>query len=95
MTKRYHNSPQLWLKVLYGLASHYLWEDDAGQTHHIQQGEGGEQALMFALGQHPALDWVAARLLPGERLFAYLDDIYAVCPPDRVRDVYNLLTQAL
>ena len=29
-------------------------------------------------------------MLPSERLFAFLDDIYVVCSPDRVVDVYAI-----
>ena len=42
---------------------------------------------LHALGQHPALQAASATLLPGETVFAYLDDAYAVCPPERVRAV--------
>ena len=69
--------------MFYGTASTYLWEDDEGTTHKIVQGEGGEQgnammSLLFSLGQHPALEEVEAQLLPGEFLFAYLDDINVI-----------------
>ena len=61
----------------YGQPSNYLWEDDEGRAHTIPQGEGGEQGdalmpLLYALGQHGALEAIKARLLPGERLFAFL-----------------------
>ena len=41
-----------------GRPSTYLWEDDCGTVHTINQGEGGEQGdplmpLLFAVGQHP------------------------------------------
>ena len=60
------------------------------------QGEGGEQGdplmpLLFCLGQHPALSAASAQLEPGEKLFAYLDEIYIVCRPERVGAVFNLL----
>ena len=76
--------------------STYLWEDDAGTVHHIEQGEGGEQGdmlmpLVFSLGQHAALQAVKDQLLEGERLFAFLDDIYVVTTPERVCHVYTLL----
>ena len=73
--------------MFYGLTSTYLWEDDEGTTHKIMQGEGGEQGdammpFLFSLGQHPALEAVQAQLIPGEFLFAYLDDIYVVSSPE-------------
>ena len=42
---------------------------------------------LFSLGQHPALEAVAAQLQPGEALYAFLDDVYAVVEPNRVRPV--------
>ena len=39
--------------------------------------------LLFCLGQHPASVAVSAGLREGERLFAYLDDLYIVCRPER------------
>ena len=51
--------------MFHGTPSRYLWEDDADTTHTIVQGEGGEQGdammpLLFAIGQHPALEAVIA-----------------------------------
>ena len=40
--------------------------------------------MLYSLGQHAALQAVQDALLPGEHLFAYLDDIYIVCLPERV-----------
>ena len=34
--------------------------------------------LFFCLGQHPALAAISAALQDGERLFAFLDDLYIV-----------------
>ena len=31
------------VRMSYGQASTYLWEDDEGHVHRIEQGEGGEQ----------------------------------------------------
>ena len=38
---------------------------------------------------------VKEQMLPGEHLFAYLDDIYVLCKPERVRPLYDLLKQTL
>ena len=46
-------------------------------------------------GQHAALEEVQARLLEGEKLFAYLDDMYIICQPDRVADVHAILEEEL
>ena len=53
----------------YSEPSQYLWEDDTGDTHLIEQGEGGEQGdplmpLLFSLGQHSALQSLQSFLLP-------------------------------
>ena len=50
---------------------------------------------LFALGLHQALVAVQAGLLPSERFFAFLDDIYVVCSPDRVADVHASLQAEL
>ena len=47
--------------------------------------------MLFCLGQHSALSAVSGGLQEGERLFAYLDDLYVVCKPDRVGAVHDLL----
>ena len=57
--------------------------------HSVVQAEGGEQGdplmpAVYVLGQHPALQAASATLLPGETVFAYLDDVHAVCQPERV-----------
>ena len=98
--QKVHGAAVPFVSMFYGTASTYLWEDDEGTTHKIVQGEGGEQGdvmipLLFSLGQHPALEEVQAQLLPGEFLFAILDDIYVISTPERVGAVYTLLQNAL
>ena len=93
--KHFHS----WMQF-YGSPSTYLWEDEEGVNHEIPQGEGGEQGdplmlALFALGLHQALLAVQANLLPSERLLAFLDDIYVVCSPERVSDVYASLQHEL
>ena len=88
------------VSMFYGTPSRYLWADDAGTTHTIVQGEGGEQGdammpLLFALWQHPALEAVQRHLADGEFIFAYLDDIYFVTVPEMTGIVCNLLQNAL
>ena len=66
----------------------------------IPQGEGGEQGdplmpALFSLGQHAALEAIAAELLPTERLCAFLDDIYVLCRPERVKTVYGIVARHL
>ena len=77
------------VRCFYGSPSTYMWEDEMGVSQDIPQGEGGEQGdllmpMSFALGQHRALLAIQERFLEGERVFAFLDDIYVVCMPERV-----------
>ena len=67
-------------RLFYGQQSQYFWENDS-EVHIVLQGEGGEQGdammpLLFSLGQHAALEDVSRSLVPGEHLFAFLDDIW-------------------
>ena len=76
----------------------FWWVDEFGQRRQIPQQEGGEQGdplILFCLAVHNALGEVQAELLPGERLFAYLDDVYVLCLPERCRKIYNLLADKL
>ena len=88
------------LKQFYSSPSTYIWEDDMGTQHEVTQGEGGEQGdplmpMLFCLGQHGALAAVEGRLKASEKLFAFLDDIYLICQPDRVQDVHRILEEEL
>ena len=81
------------VKQFYGSPSKYIWEDEERVNHDVVQGERGEQGdpqmpALFALRLHQALVAVQAGLLPNERLFAFLDDIYVVCS---VADVHAAL----
>ena len=51
--------------------------------------------MLFSLGQQGALDAIQARLRPGERLFAFLDDIYAVSAPERTVAIYKIIEEEL
>ena len=51
--------------------------------------------LLFALGVHDALEKVSSELKDGKHRFAYLDDVYAECSPERVRGVYDSLAHHL
>ena len=70
-------------RMFYGQASTYLWEDNEGHVHRIEQGEGGEQGdpmmpLLFALGQHTALSAIQGSLDDEVRLLAFHDDLYVL-----------------
>ena len=71
-----------------------------GVTQHIHQGERGEQGdlltpMLFALGQHSTLVAAKERMQENDVLFAYLDDEYDVCRPDRVGAIFAILQQEL
>ena len=77
-----------------------MWTDDAGAEHEVLQAEGGEQGdplmpALYVVAPHPALEAVAAALQPGEGVFAFLDEIYIVCSPERVATLYGVLAAAL
>ena len=84
----------------YGQPSRYAWTDEDGSRTWIEQAEGGEQGdplmpLLFSLGIKGALATVQSQLQEGEHLFAFLDDVYSLCPPARVCVIYAALEQAL
>ena len=73
------------VRQFYCRVSQYVWEDDAGVTHTIFQGDGGEQGdplmpMLYSLGQHRALEAIDRSLQPTETLMAFLDDVFAVTP---------------
>ena len=84
------------VRMFYSTPSTFLWEDEEGTVHHIPQGEGGEQGdplmpMLFALGQHSSLIAVSDRLHHGERLCAFLDDLYVASNPERTVDCHQIL----
>ena len=51
--------------------------------------------LLYCLGAKRAMDKIGAQLQESEQLFAYLDDVYALCKPARVEPVYEAIARAL
>ena len=51
--------------------------------------------LLFNLGLHTSLKSISDPLLITENFFAFLDDIYLVCRPNRVAAVYEIIRQKL
>ena len=87
-------------RLFYSQPFTYLWTDDHGQTHPITQAEGGEQGdplmpALFSLALDFALRAFQADLLPGERVMAFLDDIYITAPPPRIRPLFDSLSAHL
>ena len=88
------------VRMFYGAPSHYIWHSATGEAHIISQAQGGEQGdplmpALFSLGQRAALRTMQQHLLPNEALLAFLDDVYVVVPPNRVRPVYDTLAHTL
>ena len=88
------------VRLAYAQPSQYEWVDESGAVRMIHQGEGGEQGhplmpLLFSLGIHDALARVDAQLREGEHLFAFLDDVYTIAEPDRIRFIYDRLQEEL
>ena len=88
------------VRCFYGRQSHYLWTDDNGVANDILQSEREEQgdplmSLLYALGQHPSLLAMQEHMQEGEKLYAFLDDVYITCQPHRVRILYDALQQCL
>ena len=48
--------------------------------------------MLFALGQHRALQAAARRLGEGEHVFAFLDDIYIRTCRERAREEFDVVT---
>ena len=77
-------------RQFYSSPSVYTWCDDDGCLHEVSQGEGGEQGdplmpAFYALAQHDAICDLQRQLRDGEAVFAFLDDIYIVALPERIR----------
>ena len=84
------------VRMFYGQPSTFLWKDDVGSVHSIVQAEGGEQGdplmpALFALGIAPALETVEAEMHTGERVRAFLDDVYVTSQPPRVAQLLDRL----
>ena len=85
--------------LFYCTPSTYVFYDEEGRAHDVQQGEGGEQGdqlmpSLFALGQHQALVEARARLHPSNTLYAFLDDIYVTGPPEHTAGQFAIVREA-
>ena len=83
------------LLLSYSALSTYDWFDDEGERKTVTQAEGGEQGdplmpFLFSIGIQSAIEEVSRSLLAGERLCAFLDDLYLLCAPRRVRHLFDL-----
>ena len=88
------------VRMSYAQPSNYSWVDEEGRRRTVNQAEGGEQGdplmpLLFSIGIQHALEEVAAGMVPGEQISAFLDDVYLLCQPARVKPLFKLLEGAL
>ena len=71
-----------------------------GNTQEIPQGEGGEQgdpphANALLIGGTSRFGGIQRRLIDGEKLLAYFDDVTVICSPERVRAVLTIIGEEL
>ena len=88
------------VRLFYSQPSTYLWVDDSGHVHRITQADGGEQGdplmpALFSLGLDFALRAFQNELVAGERVAAFLDDIYVTAQPNRIRALFDCLAHHL
>jgi len=86
--------------MLYGSQSRFFWTDDAGVTHTILQGEGGEQGdplmpALFALAQHGGLAAASRELQGGDRVLSFLDDLYVLTTRSRAWSAFQTVATAV
>ncbi len=96
--RRLHACPELrellpLVSALYGSQSRFIWYNSAGEQRVIEQGEGGEQGCplmpaLYALAQHDALVEASGELLPDEKIFSFLDDLYLVTCKARAYEAF-------
>ena len=89
-----------YVRLWYSTPSTYVWIDGNNCPHRVTQAEGGEQGdplmpALFSLGMHRALTALQTELQPGERVFAFLDDLYIVAAPERVRTLFDAVARRL
>ena len=105
MLEALHNNPALapllpFVRTFHGKDSTYVWYDDEGGAPRDLAGRGGRargppHAALYALDQHAAPSQVDASLHEGEMFFAFLDDIYILCDPSRVGEIFLQVKQSL
>ena len=57
--------------------------------------KGMLMSALFSLCQHLVMEAVRSQSLEGETICAFLDDVHAVCRPDRVMPIFNLFQREL
>ena len=88
------------VRGFYARQSVYLRWDSQGVCHRILHGEGCEQGgplapALCALAQHDGLAAASQGLRSGDRLAAFLDDLYVFTTASRARDSIDAVTGAV
>ena len=73
----------------------HQWPTPRNHTSRRKRARRSIDAGLFSLGQKGALEAVQTNLEEGEGLHTFLDEVYAVSSPHRVRAIYDLLAQHL
>ena len=86
------------MRLWYGSKSKYIWADEHGHPHEVEQGEGGKQGdplmpALLCLAVQSALTAAQGERREGEAVFAYLDDVYLITTPDRCAEVLFIVNK--
>ena len=84
------------VRLFYTQPSTYVWHDNTNTPHVIQQAEGGEQGPPHASTVFVGTTGGSKPSIPSfTKGKAFLDDVYAMVEPHRVKPVYDLLAHHL
>lgn len=96
LSKLIQTCPELYnfVMMFYRMPSVHWRYGDQGTPHSVVSVDGGDQGdplmpALFSLGLDSALRAIAAELINGEHLFAFLDDLYIITTRDRLVDVFS------
>lgn len=83
--------------ALYGTTPRFVWHDESGKAHIIEQGEGGEQGCplmpaLYALAQRDAIAEASRGLREGERVLSFMGDLYVFTTRYRAAEAFREIT---
>ena len=89
------------VRLSYARPSNYIWFDEQGVQHTVNQAEGGEQgdrndATALCSGHSRCIGGGGSISLAQDKSCAlFFGDAYVVCQPDRVKVLFVLLSEVL
>ena len=89
------------VRLSYASPSTYSWWDDEGQRRTVVQAEGGEQGdpthAALVRNWDPKVLWrkSARPSSQGSSCAAFLDDVFALCDPERVKAIHDTFAECL